>query len=209
MSFEIPDGQCLAITGPSGSGKTRLLRAIADLDEAPGQIFIDGAERNEMSAPNWRALIRYNAAEPGWWSETPRSSFPTHANQATQHTKLLASLNLGEELLDRPISQLSTGERQRLALARSFLGNPRVLALDEPTAALDKTNAALVEELIRYQLLSGKIVLLVSHDPAQIDRLCNAILQLAPTNTPDASGKDNAGGIQVASADPENDGGNL
>ena len=64
LTFEVGAGECLAVEGPSGAGKTRLLRAIADLDSAPGQVFLNGAERNEMPAPRWRRHVRYCAAEP-------------------------------------------------------------------------------------------------------------------------------------------------
>jgi len=83
--------------------------------------------------------------------------------------------------LSRPIAELSTGERQRLGLIRALVDEPRVLLLDEPTSALDTTSAAMVEELIKYQLLAERIVLLVSHDVAQIERLAHARLQLAAT----------------------------
>ena len=53
LSFEVAKGECMSIEGPSGSGKTRLLRAIADLDDAPGYVFLEGVERREMPAP-WR-----------------------------------------------------------------------------------------------------------------------------------------------------------
>ncbi len=179
LSFEVKEGECLAIQGPSGSGKTRLLRAIADLDDAPGLVVLNGALRNEMEAPRWRQMVRYVAAEPGWWTDTPRPAFPDTPKAVSVRKKLMHALNLGPELLDRPIAKLSTGERLRLAFVRALIDEPRALLLDEPTASLDPTNAALVEELIRYQLLSGKIVLLVSHNQAQIDRLADKTLKLA------------------------------
>ena len=182
ISFELLEGQCLAIQGPSGSGKTRLLRAIADLDEAPGHICLDGEDRNEMEAPRWRKIVRYVAAEPGWWSDTPRPAFPDTPRSTAKRDKLLHTLNLETELLDRPLAQLSTGERQRLAIARALIDEPKVLLFDEPTAALDPANAALVEELIRYQILSEKIVLLVSHNEAQIKRLAQQTLILDTEN---------------------------
>lgn len=192
MSFEVPSGECFAVLGPSGSGKTLLLRAIADLDPdlaedgAPGHVLLGGLDRREMPAHQWRRLVRFVPAEPAWWTETARAHLPADADPA----RLLRSLALNETLLDRPLAQLSTGERQRLALVRAMIDEPKVLLLDEPTAALDATNAALVEELIRFQLLQGRSVILVSHDPEQARRLAHAELHLGamPERVPDGEG---------------------
>lgn len=175
LSFEVTAGECLAVEGPSGSGKTRILRAIADLDPAGGYVLLEGVERREMSGPKWRRLVRYVSAEPAWWAPTPRPHFP--ASERLQ--RLLTALALDARLLDRPLAELSTGERQRLALVRALADEPSVLLLDEPTSALDASGRAAVEELIRFQLLAERIVLLVSRDAAQIDRLAHARLQLA------------------------------
>jgi ABC-type multidrug transport system ATPase subunit len=183
LSFSIPEGECLAIQGPSGSGKTLLLRAIADLDPASGHVFLDGAERSEMSAPTWRARVRYVSAEPGWWAETARPQMP----ESDRSERVLAALGLDSSIIDRSLARVSTGERQRLALARAFASEPQVLLLDEPTAALDPQSAALVEEFLRFQLLSGRSVLLVSHDAAQVDRLAHARLLLGDLRPPETS----------------------
>jgi len=180
LSFQVADGECMGIEGPSGSGKTRLARALADLEPAHGHIFVNGAERLETPPPEWRRLVRYLSAEPGWWSDTAREAFPVDAASQKARERLLASLDIAPDLLDRPVSLLSTGERQRLALARALIDDPPVLVLDEPTSALDPGNTALVEELLRYRLLSGCSILLISHDRAQIDRLSDLRLQLAP-----------------------------
>lgn len=191
LSFSVADGECLSIEGPSGAGKTTLLRAIADLDEAPGQVFLDGAERREVSSPRWRRNVRYIAAEPAWWTPTPRGGFPATIISSTASTdneatgrgsrldRLLRALGLTPQHLDQPIPTLSTGERQRLAFVRALADEPKVLLLDEPTGSLDGVSAGLVEELIKFLLLSGRIVILVSHDPRQIERLAHARLQLA------------------------------
>jgi ABC-type iron transport system FetAB ATPase subunit len=177
LSFAVAGAECLSIEGPSGCGKTRLLRAIADLDDAEGYVTLDGVERREMSGPQWRRQVRYFAAEPGWWAATARDHFPDDADPGRLE-RLLNALGLDRSFLDRPIGQLSTGERLRMAFARGLIDEPRVLLLDEPTAALDAQSTALVHELIRFQLLAGRIVLLVSHDPVEIGRLAHQRLQL-------------------------------
>ena len=174
LSFEVAPGQCLAIEGPSGCGKTRLLRAIADLDPADGYVFLDGVERQEIAAPLWRRRVRFMAAEPHWWAPTGRAHFAASAKL----DRLLAALGLEGVDLERPVAELSTGERQRLALLRAVADHPSVLLLDEPTSALAATNAALVSEFIKFQILDGRIVVLVSHDRLQIERLATARLQL-------------------------------
>ncbi|MGE3230250.1 MAG: ATP-binding cassette domain-containing protein, partial [Hyphomicrobium sp.] len=100
--------------------------------------------------------------------------------------RLVAAVGLGEEALDRPVSQLSTGERLRLALVRALADEPSVILLDEPTGALDVAATALVAELIRFQLLAGRSVLLASHDRGLVARLAHARLELGPPQAPPA-----------------------
>lgn len=177
MSFSVADGECLAVDGPSGSGKTRLLRAIADLEPSGGQVFFNGAERSETSAPAWRRSVRYVSAEPGWWTATARTALDDETRMR-RFERLCDNLGLGAELLDRPLEVVSTGERQRLALALALSDDPPVLLLDEPTGALDTTATALVEEQLRYLLQGGRTLVLVSHDPAQRRRLAHQTLRI-------------------------------
>lgn len=138
-----------------------------------------------MPAWQWRKHVRFSAAEPGWWGETARVSIRETAGDEARVEKMTIDLGLDPEVLDRPIAQLSTGERLRLALVRALADQPRVILLDEPTGALDKASAALAEELIRYQILAGRTIVLVSHDQGQIDRLADLRLQLAdPAGAP-------------------------
>jgi len=175
ISLEVADGECVAIQGASGSGKSLLLRGIADLDPARGQVFLDGAERCEMTAPAWRRQVRYVAAEPGWWEEIARAHF--EPNERTN--RWVEALGLSEAHLDRPIARLSTGERQRLALIRAISDDPKVLLLDEPTSALDQMTTALAEELIRFQVLSDRVVIIVTHNVEQACRLADRRYELS------------------------------
>lgn len=167
VSLQVVGGECVAVQGPSGSGKTLLLRAIADLDPAQGQVFLNGTERGAVSGPEWRKRVRYLAAEPGWWADTAGGHFQDRKGAE----KKLAGLGLRPSHLDQSVSELSTGERQRLALIRAVLDKPSVLLLDEPTGALDAKAAGQAEALIKAQLKTGHGVILVSHDPTQVKRL--------------------------------------
>jgi putative ABC transport system ATP-binding protein len=162
-------GTCAAITGPSGSGKSLLLRMIADLDPNEGEVWLNERARASMPAPAWRRQVTYVAAESGWWADMVMQHFP--AGSRGEVAALAASLALRAELLDAPVAQLSTGEKQRFALLRALLPGAPVLLLDEPTGPLDEDSVARVETLLRQRMATGTSVLLVTHDPRQAERL--------------------------------------
>ncbi len=158
-------GECLAITGPSGAGKSLFLRMLADLDEHEGEAWLDGTPRSGVSASEWRRQVRYVAAEPGWWLDSVGAHFRTPPGD------LLARLGLPEDSLSRVVLRCSTGERQRLALARAIVDRPPALLLDEPTGALDSDSTGLAEAVITDALRAGAACVVVTHDPRQADRL--------------------------------------
>jgi putative ABC transport system ATP-binding protein len=162
-------GACAAITGPSGSGKSLFLRMIADLDPSEGEVWLNGRERASMPAPEWRRRTTYVSAESGWWADTVIEHFP--AGTRSEIAALSARLGVRADLLDAPVAQLSTGEKQRLALVRALLPNPPVLLLDEPTGPLDEDSVKQVEALLQERMATGTSIVLVTHDPRQAERL--------------------------------------
>jgi putative ABC transport system ATP-binding protein len=162
-------GTCAAITGPSGSGKSLFLRMIADLDPNEGEIWLNGRERASMRAPEWRKQAIYVSAESGWWADKVIEHFP--ANTRSEISHLSARLGVRADLLNAPVAQLSTGEKQRLSLVRALLSNPPILLLDEPTGPLDEDSVIRVEALLQERMAAGTSILLVTHDPRQAERL--------------------------------------
>lgn len=174
IDLDVAKGKALALLGPSGSGKTLLLRAIADLDPNEGSVALDGQTRESMPAPAWRRQVTYLAAEPGWWGERAADLFPDPAAAKA----LLPTLELAPEMLDRPIAELSTGERHRLALARVLVQEPKVMLLDEPTSGLDQATTRAVETVLRARLEAGAAVLFSTHDEDLARRLAQRCLRM-------------------------------
>ncbi len=173
VELAIDPGECVALSGPSGSGKTLLLRAIADLDPHAGEALLDDTSQTSLAGPDWRRRVGLLPAESAWWGEQVRDHF------AGPPDGLLEALDLDSGCLDWSLHRLSSGERQRLALARLLSREPQALLLDEPTASLDAANAARVETLIaHYRSQRGVPVLWVSHDPAQRTRVAERRLSI-------------------------------
>jgi len=174
LDLDLAAGEVLALLGPSGSGKTLLLRAIADLDPNQGRVSLDGSLRETLPAPTWRRRVTYLAAEPGWWETRAGAHFPDpEAAEA-----LLPSVGLGAKILTRPIAELSTGERHRLALIRVLTQTPEVLLLDEPTSGLDQDTTRQVEAVLRARADDGVALLFSTHDEALAERLGDRALRV-------------------------------
>jgi putative ABC transport system ATP-binding protein len=169
FELNLGTGACAAITGPSGSGKSLFLRMIADLDLNEGKVWLNERERGSMPAPQWRRQATYVSAESGWWADRVIEHFDV--NRRSEVAALAARLGLRADLLDAPVAQLSTGEKQRFSLVRALLPSPPVLLLDEPTGPLDEESVARVEALLRERKATGTSILLVTHDPNQAERL--------------------------------------
>lgn len=165
VSFSI-DNELACLSGPSGSGKSLLLRAIADLIVHQGETYLDDKKCSEVNPVQWRQWVGLLPAESAWWMDIVGDHFKHESH------KYLKALNLPAESLQWEVSRCSTGEKQRLAIARLLQLQPQVLLLDEPTASLDADSVKRVELVIQNYSNEFKVpVIWVSHDQQQIKRL--------------------------------------
>ncbi|MDH5395290.1 MAG: ABC transporter ATP-binding protein [Gammaproteobacteria bacterium] len=175
LNFKVKD-KITCLSGDSGSGKSLLLRAIADLIEHNGDALLDDKKCSDIPPVQWRKWVGFLPAESHWWKENVKDHFPENNKQVHHFLKMLS---LREESLDWDISRCSTGEKQRLALIRLLLNEPKVLLLDEPTASLDQKNVEQVETVIKQYAKDNQVpVIWVSHDPQQIKRVAESMLEI-------------------------------
>ena len=174
FSLDLADGECVALMGASGAGKTLLLRAIADLDPNQGEVFLNQVNRQDMAPAEWRRRVGYLAGEAGWWADDVGRHFP----DVEAATALFIELGFTADALNWQVARLSTGERQRLSLARALLTEPVIMLLDEPTSGLDQDSTAMVEGILARRLAAGTSILFVTHDPVQADRMSTKRLHM-------------------------------
>ena len=173
IDLTLAEGWLVTLSGPSGAGKSLLLRAIADLDPHQGECLLDGESQYSLSPSEWRRRVGLLPAEPQWWYDRVADHFPEG------DSRFLEPLGLPAECLQWQVSRLSSGEKQRLGLARLLENQPRVLLLDEATANLDHENSRRVEALIHdLQERRRLTVLWVSHAPEQRRRLSGRALRI-------------------------------
>lgn len=176
FDLDVARGQSLAVVGPSGAGKSLLLRMLADLDPNDGEVSVGGVARAAMSGPQWRRLVPYVPAEPGWWADVVEAHFEPAARSAA--VALAARFLLPAEQIAAQVTRLSTGERQRWALIRALAIDPPVLLLDEPTGALDPASIQAVETTLAERLAAGLCLVFVTHQEAQAERLSSRLQRL-------------------------------
>jgi len=175
VSFLLEPGELLAVRGPSGCGKTTLLLIAGGLlSPSSGQMILDSRDPYELS-PERRSGLR--AQTIGFVFQqfhlipylTVRqniqvASLAAGADEAAERTQELISHFGLDDRADHVPAKLSTGERQRTALARALLNRPKVILADEPTGNLDGDNAQNVLGYLSQYVSDGGCVLLVTHD---------------------------------------------
>ncbi|MBX3143333.1 MAG: ABC transporter ATP-binding protein [Trueperaceae bacterium] len=191
VSLEVSEGEFVAIVGRSGSGKSTLL-AILGLVERPdaGSYQLDGADvatLNDIELSKLRAktfgfvfqdfhlLSERTAAQNVVY---PMQFGGVNVSERTPRAgQLLSSVSLGDRLHSRP-SELSGGEQQRVAVARSLANDPRVILADEPTGNLDTATRDSVMELLKDQWRAGRTLIVVTHD-LQVAAQASRVIEMA------------------------------
>ena len=179
VSFEIKQGEFLAIMGPSGSGKSTCMNMIGCLDRpTSGLIQINGKYTSEMSERELAVLrnktigfvfqqyhlisgmtVLENVMLPLKYQKVDKTSRKKMAEEA------LKSVGLEQRMNHRP-HELSGGQKQRVAIARAMVTSPKILLADEPTGALDSKTGKQVMELFRQiNKQKGTTIIIVTHDP--------------------------------------------
>ena len=186
ISFVIPESETIGLLGPNGCGKTTTIGMMLGLIKpSSGMIKIDGQDINKVERV--KILEKVNFASP--YIELPKRL--TVRQNLEVFGKLYGIENLEKRIieiaqdldlrkfLDKKTGELSSGQKNRVSLAKSLLNKPRLLLLDEPTASLDPDIGDFVRSYIDTFKKTNKVtILLASHNMSEVERLCSDILML-------------------------------
>ena len=173
-TLSVAPGEIVCLSGPSGAGKSRLLRAIADLEPHEGRVALGSVCQADRPADAWRRMVMLVPADSQWWHERVGDHFARPMPEA------LDALGFEAGAADWPVSRLSTGEKQRMALIRALAVGPGALLLDEPTANLDEDSTRRVETWLRGLIdREGLPTLWVAHGGEQIRRVADRHIRIA------------------------------
>ena len=186
VSLRIEPGERVAFIGPNGAGKSTTLKILAGiLYPDSGRVTVDGlVPWRDRRTLGFRVGTVFGQRSQLWYQLPARATFELlahvyelpHAVRRARLDALVHAFAL-EPLLDRPVRQLSLGERMRCEVAASLLHAPRVLFLDEPTIGLDVTAKATIRELLQHRAdVEGTTLLLTSHDTGDIEEVCDRVI---------------------------------
>jgi multiple sugar transport system ATP-binding protein len=186
VTVEVKDGEFMVFVGPSGCGKTTTLRMVAGLETVTsGEILIDGKLVNNV-APRHRdiAMVFQNYAIYPHYKIFDNIAYPLRLRhlpkaEIKQRVTDVARMLGIEPLLDRWPRQISGGERQRVALGRAIVRNPRLYLMDEPLSNLDaKLRVQMRREIIRLQRILSTTTIFVTHDQVEAMTMGDRIMVL-------------------------------
>jgi heme exporter protein A len=184
VSFAVQPGRIALLVGPNGAGKSTLLAILSTLSRPSSGEVRYGEHDHAYAERHLRGRIGLLAHTPMLYERmTGRENLLFFARMygvpeaAAAVSRTLTRVGM-EDAADRPVSQLSRGMAQRLALARALLSDPDLLLLDEPFTGLDREAVGLLRDELEAARAGGRLVLVVTHDLEAVDGLCGHLLVL-------------------------------
>ena len=185
ISFKVKENEIIGILGPNGCGKTTTIGMILGLlKPTKGKVLIDGIEIEKQRV---NLLNKLNFISP--YIELPKKL--TVKQNLEVYGRLYDVKQLGNkidylceklrlnEFINKITGELSSGQKNRVSLAKSIINDPSVLLLDEPTASLDPETGDFVRSFLEeYQKEKETSILLASHNMAEVERLCSSVLMM-------------------------------
>ena len=186
INFHIDNGQTLGVLGPNGCGKTTTIGMLLGLIKpSNGKILID--DENFENLNREKILSKFNFASP--YVELPKKLTVKEnleiygrlygVKDFTRRIQEVSNdLNLSK-FLNKKTGELSSGQKNRVSLAKSLINNPKILFLDEPTASLDPDIGDFVRNYIEDYKSKNKVsILLASHNMKEVERLCDQVIMM-------------------------------
>ena len=186
ITFYINEGETLGLLGPNGCGKTTTIGMLLGLIKpSSGEILID--EKNFENLNREKILSKFNFASP--YVELPkkltvRENLEIYGrlygvqDLSKRILEITGDLNLGS-FIDKKTGELSSGQKNRVSLAKSLINKPKILFLDEPTASLDPDIGDFVRKYIEEYKKKNKIsILLASHNMKEVEMLCDQVIMM-------------------------------
>ena len=186
VNFSIDEGHTLGVLGPNGCGKTTTIGMLLGLIKpSSGSILIDGKNFEDLNRE--KILSEFNFASP--YVELPKKLTVKEnleiygrlysVKDLTKRIQQISNdLNLGL-FLNKKTGELSSGQKNRVSLAKSLINNPKILFLDEPTASLDPDIGDFVRKYIEEYKSKNKVsILLASHNMKEVERLCDQVIMM-------------------------------
>lgn len=179
VSFDVTEGSIVGLIGPNGAGKTTLIDAVSGFTRCTGTVSLAGQVLDGMP-PHRRIHAGLGRTFQGmelWDDLTVGENIGVGLGSGGSGLTVETTLEmLGlEAVQDRPVSELSQGQRQLVSIGRALVGNPKVLLLDEPAAGLDSTESLWLGERLRAVRERGVTIMLVDHDMGLVLSLCDEV----------------------------------